>query len=62
MDARGQLRSWHEARIARHDSMEERRRRWDEEHEKLRQLMLMYKQKAAYNAAWLPGTRRRKPD
>jgi ATPase subunit of ABC transporter with duplicated ATPase domains len=30
--------------------MEERRRRWDEEHEKLRQLMLMYKQKAAYNS------------
>jgi len=30
--------------------MEETRRRWDEEHEKLRQLMLMYKQKAAYNS------------
>ncbi|NUR69864.1 MAG: ABC-F family ATP-binding cassette domain-containing protein, partial [Hamadaea sp.] len=29
---------------------EEDRRRWDEEHEKLRQLMLMYKQKAAYNS------------
>ena len=45
----GGFASWHEARLARHDSMEERRRRWDEEHEKLRQLMLMYKQKAAYN-------------
>ncbi|WP_117215448.1 ABC-F family ATP-binding cassette domain-containing protein [Allorhizocola rhizosphaerae] len=45
----GGFASWHEARVARHESMEERRRRWDEEHEKLRQLMLMYKQKAAYN-------------
>ncbi|MEN3304220.1 MAG: energy-dependent translational throttle protein EttA [Micromonosporaceae bacterium] len=43
--------SWHEARLARHDRLEENRRRWDEEHEKLRQLMLMYKQKAAYNDA-----------
>jgi ATPase subunit of ABC transporter with duplicated ATPase domains len=42
--------SWHEARLARHEKLEERRRRWDEEHEKLRQLMLMYKQKAAYNS------------
>jgi len=47
----GSFASWHEARYARHDSMEERRRRWDEEHEKLRQLMLMYKQKAAYNSS-----------
>ena len=42
--------SWHEARVARHDKLEENRRRWDEEHEKLRAQMLMYKQKAAYNA------------
>jgi len=42
--------SWHEARLARHEKLEERRRRWDEEHEKIRQLRLMYKQKAAYNA------------
>ncbi|MDG4763696.1 ATP-binding cassette domain-containing protein [Solwaraspora sp. WMMD406] len=41
--------SWHDARIARHARLEEQRRRWDEEHEKLRELMLMYKQKAAYN-------------
>jgi energy-dependent translational throttle protein EttA len=45
----GGFASWHEARAGRHDRMEETRRRWDEEHEKLRQLMLMYKQKAAYN-------------
>jgi sulfate-transporting ATPase len=43
--------SWHEARLARHDRLNEQRRRWDEEHEKLRQLMLMYRQKASYNDA-----------
>jgi ATPase subunit of ABC transporter with duplicated ATPase domains len=37
------------ARRERFDRLEELRRRWDEEHEKLRQLMLMYKTKAAYN-------------
>ncbi len=46
----GGFASWHEARVARHDRLEEARRRWDEEHEKLRELMLMYKQKAAYNS------------
>jgi energy-dependent translational throttle protein EttA len=46
----GGFESWHQARVARHSRLEENRRRWDEEHEKLRQLMLMYKQKAAYNA------------
>jgi ATPase subunit of ABC transporter with duplicated ATPase domains len=40
-----------EARRARFERFEELRRRWDEEHEKLRQLMLMYKNKAAYNDA-----------
>ncbi len=34
----------------RNERLDELRRRWDEEHEKLRQLMLMYKQKASYNA------------
>jgi sulfate-transporting ATPase len=46
----GGFASWHEARVARHDKLEERRRRWDEEREKLRQLVLMYREKAAYNA------------
>jgi sulfate-transporting ATPase len=45
----GGFASWHEAREHRHDRLEENRRRWDEEHEKLRELVLMYKQKAAYN-------------
>ena len=38
------------ARRERFDRLEELRRRWDEEHEKLRELMLMYKNKAAYNS------------
>lgn len=41
--------SWHAARQARHARLDEQRRRWDEEHQKLRELVLMYKQKAAYN-------------
>jgi ATPase subunit of ABC transporter with duplicated ATPase domains len=46
----GGFASWHEARVARHERLDEQRRRWDEEHEKLRALMLMYKQKASYNS------------
>jgi ATPase subunit of ABC transporter with duplicated ATPase domains len=45
----GGFASWHEARGARHERLEERRRRWDEEHVKLRELVHMYRQKAAYN-------------
>ncbi|MGL5809817.1 MAG: ABC-F family ATP-binding cassette domain-containing protein [Nocardioides sp.] len=41
--------SYHQARIDRFARLDELRRRWDEEHAKLRALMLMYKQKAAYN-------------
>ncbi|MFD1324021.1 ABC-F family ATP-binding cassette domain-containing protein [Micromonospora sonneratiae] len=46
----GSFTTWHEARVARHGRLEEQRKRWDEEHQKLRELMLMYKQKAAYNS------------
>ena len=46
----GGFASWHEARVHRHEKLEENRRRWEEEHQKLRELMLMYKQKAAYNS------------
>ena len=42
--------TWHQAREARHDRLDELRRRWDEEHAKLKQLVIMYKQKAAYNS------------
>jgi len=47
----GGFASYHEARRDRFARLEELRRRWDEEHAKLRALMLMYKQKAAYNDA-----------
>ncbi|WP_030161640.1 ABC-F family ATP-binding cassette domain-containing protein [Glycomyces sp. NRRL B-16210] len=46
----GGFATWHEARSARHERFEELRRRWDEEHHKLRELMLMYKNKAAFNS------------
>jgi ATPase subunit of ABC transporter with duplicated ATPase domains len=46
----GGFASYHQARIDRNERLEEQRRRWDEEHAKLRALMLMYKQKAAYNS------------
>jgi ATPase subunit of ABC transporter with duplicated ATPase domains len=45
----GGFASYHEARRDRFERLEEMRRRWDEEHEKLKALVLMYKQKAAYN-------------
>ncbi|MFT4082332.1 MAG: ATP-binding cassette domain-containing protein [Nocardioides sp.] len=46
----GGFASYHQARRDRFARLEEQRRRWDEEHAKLRALMLRYKQKAAYNA------------
>ncbi len=46
----GGFASYHEARRARFERLDELRRRWDEEHAKLRALMLMYKNKAAYNS------------
>ncbi|WP_091032927.1 ABC-F family ATP-binding cassette domain-containing protein [Glycomyces harbinensis] len=46
----GGFATWHGARVARHERFEELRRRWDEEHHKLRELMLMYKNKAAFNS------------
>ena len=46
----GGFAAYHEARRDRFARFEELRRRWDEEYAKLRAQMLMYKQKAAYNA------------
>src|SRR4029078_4164081 len=46
----GGFASWHDTVYARQEKMKENRKRGDEEHEKLRQKMLMYKQKAAYNS------------
>ncbi|MEV6601235.1 ATP-binding cassette domain-containing protein [Actinoplanes sp. NPDC051346] len=45
----GGFASWHDARANRHDRMLELRRRWDEEHEKLRELVFTLKNKAAFN-------------
>ena len=45
----GGFASWHEARADRHDRLLESRRRWDEEHEKLRELVFTLKQKATFN-------------
>ena len=41
--------TYHDARRERFARLEELRRRWDEEHAKIKALVLMYKQKAAYN-------------
>jgi ATPase subunit of ABC transporter with duplicated ATPase domains len=46
----GGFSTYHDARRARFARFEELRKRWDEEHAKLRAQMLMYKQKAAYNS------------
>jgi ATPase subunit of ABC transporter with duplicated ATPase domains len=43
--------SWHATRTAHYDRLDEQRRRWDEEHQKLKDLVMMYKNKAAYNSA-----------
>ncbi|MBW0114599.1 ABC-F family ATP-binding cassette domain-containing protein [Pseudonocardia abyssalis] len=45
----GGFASWHAARVARHDRLDEHRRRWDEEREKLERLVTFYKVKAASN-------------
>ena len=45
----GGFASYHQARRDRFARFEELTRRWEEEHAKLRALMLMYKAKAAYN-------------
>ncbi|WP_019875578.1 ABC-F family ATP-binding cassette domain-containing protein [Sporichthya polymorpha] len=42
--------SYHQARLDRHSRLDELRRRWDEQRERLRQQMLFYKNKAAYNS------------
>ena len=46
----GGFATYAQARRDRNDRLDELRRRWDEEHEKLKQLVRMYRQKASYNA------------
>ncbi|MGH3838885.1 MAG: ATP-binding cassette domain-containing protein, partial [Pseudonocardiaceae bacterium] len=45
----GSFASYQQSRADRFARLDELRRRWDEEHAKLKALVLMYKQKAAYN-------------
>ena len=45
----GGFTTYHDARKERFARLEELKRRWDEEHAKIKALVLMYKQKAAYN-------------
>jgi ATPase subunit of ABC transporter with duplicated ATPase domains len=47
----GGFATYAEARRERNDRLDELRRRWDEEHEKLKQLVRMYRLKASYNDA-----------
>jgi ATPase subunit of ABC transporter with duplicated ATPase domains len=46
----GGFESYHQARLDRHERLDELRRRWDEQRERLRQQVLFYKNKAAYNS------------
>ncbi len=46
----GGFATYHQARADRHEHLDELRRRWDEEHAKIKALVLMYRQKAAYNS------------
>ncbi|OUZ12185.1 ABC transporter [Aeromicrobium sp. PE09-221] len=46
----GGFATYHEARERRFERLDELRRRWDDEHAKLKALVQMYKQKAAYNS------------
>ncbi|MFC6705431.1 ABC-F family ATP-binding cassette domain-containing protein [Flexivirga alba] len=46
----GSFTTYHQARLDRINKLEESRRRWDEEQLKLKQLVQMYKIKAAYNS------------
>jgi ATPase subunit of ABC transporter with duplicated ATPase domains len=46
----GRFSTYHQAREDRNARLDELRRRWDEEHAKLKALVVMYRQKASYNS------------
>ena len=50
----GHFSTYHQARVDRNAKLEERRKRWDEEHAKLKALVIMYRQKASYNSDMAP--------
>jgi ATPase subunit of ABC transporter with duplicated ATPase domains len=53
----GGFASYHEARQAKHDRMAELRRRWDEEHERLKELVRTLQQQAKYYESMAPKYR-----
>ena len=57
----GGFSSYHQARRDRFARFEELRRRWDEEHAKLKALVLRYKIKAEYNDGMASRTRPPRP-
>ena len=56
----GGFATYHDARAARFERLDELRRRWDEEHAKLKALVLMYKTKAPSTTASRVATRQRR--
>ena len=50
----GRFATYADARVERNSRLDELRRRWDEEHTKLKELVIMYRQKAVYNSAMAP--------
>jgi ATPase subunit of ABC transporter with duplicated ATPase domains len=50
----GRFSTYTQARVDRNSRLEELRRRWDEEHAKLKALVVMYRQKASYNSDMAP--------
>jgi ATPase subunit of ABC transporter with duplicated ATPase domains len=50
----GHFSTYHQARIDRNSKLDELRKRWDEEHAKLKALVIMYRQKASYNSDMAP--------
>jgi ATPase subunit of ABC transporter with duplicated ATPase domains len=50
----GRFATYAQARVDRNSRLEELRRRWDEEHAKLKALVVMYRQKASYNSDMAP--------
>ena len=46
----GRFSTYHQARVDRFERLDEMRRRWDEEHAKIKALVVMYRQKASYNS------------
>ena len=50
----GRFATYAQARADRNSRLEELRRRWDEEHAKLKALVVMYRQKASYNSDMAP--------